>query len=533
MADTHTRANALDHIIVVLFENRSLDNMLGHLYGPDDGKTFEGVIGKDLSNPIPSWAEHGADRKAVPYTVATDMDSPNPDSGEEYPHTNTQLFNILSEENRFKLGEDITAPWNAPKAGQTPTMDGYVTDYISAFTAEVGRQPTYEEYSKIMTGYTPEQVPVLNGLARAFGVFDHWFCEVPSQTFMNRSFWTSATSSGLTVNSPAAKWLTKNAAETIFNRLDEHGRTWRVYVGEPMQFSVAGIIHYQRLKDRLATHFVPFAQFEEDAARGTLPDFSFIEPDIVVGHSDYHPAAGRSFGHGVDIPSLDPPSSILGGEAFLARIYDAYRNMRSDTGTNVWNTALLIGWDEPGGTYDHVPPPLVPPPDHAAPAGEMGFTFDRSGYRVPAIMVSPWVAEGAVFNEEHRHTSLIATLRAQWGLGEPFTQRDAAARTFSHVFSLDSPRDPSEWPVPEPRPVPAFQEDLVALGQVLSVLGKTLIDGVRGYAEQNHIEVEGLPKDPNAEIAPGEVLQVLRNVLAMFFPLLAPTGPHRGAEVVP
>ena len=99
------RSNAMDHMVVVLFENRSLDNMLGHLYGPEDGKTFEGVIGKDLSNPIPEWAEDGADRKVVPYTVATDMDSPNPDSGEEYPHTNTQLYNILNEANRFKASE--------------------------------------------------------------------------------------------------------------------------------------------------------------------------------------------------------------------------------------------------------------------------------------------------------------------------------------------------------------------------------------------------------------------------------------------
>ena len=91
------RSNAMDHMVVVLFENRSLDSLLGHLYGPEDGKTFEGVIGKNLSNPIPEWAEHGADRKVVPYTVATDMDSPNPDSGEEYPHTNTQLYNILNE----------------------------------------------------------------------------------------------------------------------------------------------------------------------------------------------------------------------------------------------------------------------------------------------------------------------------------------------------------------------------------------------------------------------------------------------------
>ena len=71
LSNSFARANALDHIVVVLFENRSLDNMLGRLYGPADGKTFEGVIGKDLSNPIPAWAEHGADRKTVPYPVAT------------------------------------------------------------------------------------------------------------------------------------------------------------------------------------------------------------------------------------------------------------------------------------------------------------------------------------------------------------------------------------------------------------------------------------------------------------------------------
>jgi phospholipase C len=126
--------------------------------------------------------------------------------------------------------------------------------------------------------------------------------------------------------------------------------------------------------------------------------------------------------------------------------------MQSPTGSNVWNTTLLISRDEPGGTYDHVPPPAVPAPDPSAPAGQDGFTFDRSGYRVPAVIVSPWVAEGEVFNREYRHTSLIATLREQWGLGDPFTARDAAARTFSDVFTLDIPRDPASRPVPDPRP---------------------------------------------------------------------------------
>ena len=121
---TNDRSHAMDHLVFVMFENRSLDNVLGHLYGPEDGKTFDGVIGKGLSNPIPEWAEHGAERKVVPYTVATDMDSPNPDSGEEYSHTNTQLFNILSEENRFKLGDDVTAPFNAPAPGRRRRWTG-------------------------------------------------------------------------------------------------------------------------------------------------------------------------------------------------------------------------------------------------------------------------------------------------------------------------------------------------------------------------------------------------------------------------
>ena len=108
-----------------------------------------------------------------------------------------------------------------------------MTDYISPFTAEIGRQPTYDEYAQITTGYTPEQVPVLSTIAKGFGVFDHWFCEVPSQTFMNRSFWTAATSSGLTVNHPVGNWIQSNTAETLFDRLEAHGRTWKVYIQEP------------------------------------------------------------------------------------------------------------------------------------------------------------------------------------------------------------------------------------------------------------------------------------------------------------
>jgi len=517
MASTD-KSHALDHIVVVLFENRSLDNVLGHLYGRDDGKNFEGVIGKNLSNPIPSWAEHGAERKVVPYTVATDMDSPNPDSGEEYFHTNTQLFNTLDEHNRCKIGEAVSAPWNAPPSGSTPTMDGFVTDYISTFTGEMDRQPTYDEYAQIMTGYTPEQLPVLNGIARDFGVFDRWFCEVPSQTFMNRSFWTAATSSGLVVNSPMTKWFTDNPAETLFERLEAHGKSWKVYVMEPMPISFTGMIHFSRLQHRFATHFVPFSEFERDAAAGTLPDFSFVEPNMAASHGDYHPAMGRAYGH-LDI-AVDNPSSMLSGESFLARVYDAYRGATSEDGTNVWNTALLIGWDEPGGTYDHVPPGPVPPPDPSAPSGEFGFTFDRSGYRVPAIIVSPWVESGSVYNDEHRHTSLIATLREQWGLGAAFTQRDASARTFDYVFERDVPRDPEEWTSVTARPVPDWTMDLDAVGQGLSTLGIGAGESLFVKAKNMGVELPAEFKD-TIGMKPGEIIPAMRLIANHFFPRLA------------
>jgi phospholipase C len=139
------------------------------------------------------------------------------------------------------------------------------------------------------------------------------------------------------------------------------------------------------------------------------------------------------------------------------------------------------------------------------------------------------VSEGEVFNQEHRHTSLIATLRERWGLGDPFTARDAAAGTFSYVFTLDTPRDPATWPVPDPRPVPQFIEDAAALGTSVSPLGQTLFQGIREYAEQNNIEVEGLPKDPNADVPPEQLLPVLRSLLATIFPLLASAAPSPAA----
>jgi phospholipase C len=91
--------NALDHVVAVMFENRSFDNILGRLYEPGEVPSFEGVIGKNLSNPVPSWIEDGRGGDRVPYTVPGDMNTPSPDPGEELHHVNTQLFGVLDKEN--------------------------------------------------------------------------------------------------------------------------------------------------------------------------------------------------------------------------------------------------------------------------------------------------------------------------------------------------------------------------------------------------------------------------------------------------
>jgi phospholipase C len=97
----------------------------------------------------------------------------------ELPHINTQLFGILDEENRGRLGAESS--FNAPEPSRQPTMDGFVADYASMLLAELGRQPTYDELAQIMAGYAPEQMPVLSAIARGFATFDHWFCDEPAK----------------------------------------------------------------------------------------------------------------------------------------------------------------------------------------------------------------------------------------------------------------------------------------------------------------------------------------------------------------
>jgi len=129
---------------------------------------------------------------------------------------------------------------------------------------------------------------------------------------------------------------------------------------------------------------------------------------------------------------------------------------------------------------------------------------------------------------EYRHTSLIATLRKAWGLGEAFTQRDATARTFDHVFSRSTPRDPHTWATITPRPVPEWTMNHEVVGKALSTLGKGIASAIVTRAREIGVPLPAELNDPEAGLAPRLIVGVLRQVAVHFFPLLAAdaTGPR-------
>ncbi len=200
------------------------------------------------------------------------------------------------------------------------------------------------------------------------------------------------------------------------------------------------------------------AQFHQDAATGNLPDYAFIEPRMVFNHNDMHPphrvpetnAAGDQFYESA-------LSDARAAEVLIAEVYRSIKNGASQKGSNAMNTALVMTFDEHGGTYDHVPPPRATPPSGKPEPGEMGFTFDRLGLRVPTIVVSAYTRAGSVINDEMHHGSIVHTICQQHNL-KPLTHRDDTAKGIFNAINLTKPRQPALWPDVYPSYVPPNPE---------------------------------------------------------------------------
>lgn len=460
-------APGFDHIVVLMFENRSFDNLLGRLYSAEEKSAadFDGLNQGDYANTAPD----GTVVPAYVYDGTTDsiMQQPQPDPGETYPHVNTQLFGVVDPpENAARSGNEHLPPFNTPPAGALPDNSGFVRDYITNFRLHKNRDPKPEEYRVAMGGFDPSMLPVISTLAREFAVYDRWFAAVPSQTFCNRVFFHASTSHGYVTNHGGDdyyKWIDGPEAPTIFNRLEDAGISWRVYYDATQLVSLTGMLHAPVLERYWKTNFRDMDQFYADAASGNLPAYAFVEPRMVFNHNDMHPPWGELREGELQLPDgssitmqNSAYSDVRAGDALVQDIYDAIRTSDSADGSNAMNTALVITFDEHGGTFDHVAPPATVPPDNSG-AGEMGFEFDRLGCRVPTIVVSAYTAAGTVLHDEMHHGSVVNTLCRLHGL-RPLTRRDEGANPILDAVNVATPRQPYSWPQPKSLYVPPNPE---------------------------------------------------------------------------
>ena len=382
--------NKIDHVVVLMMENRSFDCLLGQLY--PGNPEFEGLQGNE-TNPL-----HGGADVKVWNSAKLDsksMSIPDPDPGELWYDINMQLFGL-----------------DGKPGSEPPAMNGFVNNYVRQNAKPSGNYLP----ESIMHYYTPEQLPVISELAKEFAVCDCWFASAPCQTWPNRFFLHCATAEVYENNSPPRfPYL----METIFNRFS-NPESWKIYFHDfPQSLTLS----------RLWPHTHRFRLFEKefasDTAAGRLPSYTFIEPR-------YFPD--------IKLPNdQHPPHHVGMGEDLIAEVYNALRS------SPTWEkTLLVIIYDEHGGTYDHVAPPNAVPPDNAH---SQPFGFNRYGVRVPAVLVSPYIRAGTILKTPKAspypfdHTSVITTLRKRFALGSPISHRDAVAPDLESVLNLDIPRN--------------------------------------------------------------------------------------------
>jgi phospholipase C len=345
----------LKHIVVLMMENRSFDHMLGGLsLVTDNGaKKYPKINGLTGNESNPDTA--GKVIKVQPNAKFQSQLDPDPDH--HFPGVDLQIFG--------------GAP---PGPGRIPTMQGFVKDYFTQ-TKDMNRS------HNIMSYFTPDKLPVLSTLATEFAVFNGWFSSIPGPTICNRAFAHYGTSFGQV---GMDVFYVLDPIPSIYERMIQAGHTAKIYYYD-QQSSTMEIVNLLKNQPEI---FASYSQFIADCEVGTLPEYSFIEPC----YND-HPGPG-----GGEILASDqhPDHNVQEGEKFIARVYNAIR-----TNPILWeSTLLLIVYDEHGGIYDHVPPPICTPDGYSAKPSDTetgeAFNFDRLGVRVPAVLVSPYIPMGTV-----------------------------------------------------------------------------------------------------------------------------------------
>ncbi len=411
---------AITNVFVLMLENRSFDHMLG----------FSGISGTDAVTGRPTTLDGLSGKefnsyRGRSYVAAAPADDTMPvDPGHEF-------LDVLEH----LCGTNAAYP----SGGPYPAINnsGFVSDYAFSHTPDEGNAPS--DFGEIMKGFSPDQLPVLQDLAKNFAVCDHWHASIPGPTWPNRLFACAASSGGLDHSPTTAEILTWETIDgfafaqgSIFDALRRKSETgWRIFAGDHFPLAAA-------LKGITLPDISSFDQFADAVAAANYPWlYTWIEPN-------YGDVASGTFEGG---NSQHPLDSVAHGEALIKATYEAIRNSPH------WNTSLLIvTWDEHGGFYDHVaPPPAVPPGDTqpGAKYNHYGFAFDRYGVRVPAVIVSPLIPANLIDHRLYDHSSIPATMEVLFGL-PPLTKRDAVAHELTPLLSLAVPRTDAPTALPDP-----------------------------------------------------------------------------------
>jgi phospholipase C len=278
--------------------------------------------------------------------------------------------------------------------------DGFVKQHAGASQDEA------------MGYYVRSQLPAIYDLADNFAVCDRWFSSLLGPTFPNRLYLHGATSNGLPDNLPAFGY------HSFFETLDAAGIAATSYYHD-----LAFQMDYLRF-----TGLAQIEQFFADAAAGTLPRYSIIDPKYTgAGENDDHPNA-----------------DVHLGQALIASIYAAL------AASPQWPRCLfVISYDENGGFYDHVPPPTTV---DAFPG------FEQLGFRVPAVVIGPTVKQGTV-STTFEHVSVISTVSKRFGLA-PINDRVGATNDLSSC--IDPAKVTAPGAAPRIKPVTISLSDMRA-----------------------------------------------------------------------
>lgn len=475
----------IEHFVVLMMENRSFDHIFGYRPGVNGLKGNE----SNLLNPAsPESATNPAFvvSNAAPYAVTTGNGP-----GHSIEQTNVQLFNS-----------------KMPAKGAKPTNSGFVKAYSDEMFVDKVTHPTNDELSVVMESFVGSRLPSLSALADNFCLCDNWYSEVPGPTQPNRLYVHAATSAGYAHN----VWSQLFDLVTIYEQVENAGKSWSTY-----EFDSNEVREFTRINQQTQC-FKPFAAFKGDVDGGTLPNYCFIVP---------------RFNNAADglANSEHAPEDIRYGDNLIA---DVYETLRSNN--NVWTkSALIITYDEHGGFYDHVAPPAAVNPDginSPAPGDKASyapqFKFDRLGLRVPAVIVSPWVGQGVVESSVLQHTSILVTAREIFGISKSLTKRDAAASSFTKLFSQAIPRTDAPLTLaraPLPQITAAADDVRHPLNQSLDDTQREILLGV------HHLTRASDPNGPPSDELPktqGDAAKFIRTRYEKHFGALAKAGAHLG-----